>query len=357
MSPVELVIDRFGSQTEVSRVLGITQSSVSYWSSTGRIPRKHHVPLLAAAAQRGIDLAPSDLVSQAVRASTESDPPNAVCEGELSIGTVTVPCYVLENGKRVISRSGALRSIAATEETRTGGDLEKYLVPLGFEFKNRAVNEMIEFTLPGVSKRTAGVTADFFLEICKAYVVARDTGQLTTERQISIAIRANVFILACAGVGLTALIDEATGYQYIREENALQTKLALFLESEMRAWDKTFPDELWVEFGRLTSWQGSIKARPKYWGHYVNSLIYDALDHDVAEWLKANAPAPKHGQNYHQWLSSQFGLKKLTEHIWMIIGMARACQTMRELQYRVAEQFGKDVLELQLFADVPVASR
>jgi hypothetical protein len=56
-------------------------------------------------------------------------------------------------------------------------------------------------------------------------------------------------------------------------------------------------------------------------------LIYETLDVDVAKWLKEHAPAPRHGQNYHQWLSGQYGLKNLVEHIWMIIGMAR---TLRE---------------------------
>jgi len=62
---------------------------------------------------------------------------------------------------------------------------------------------------------------------------------------------------------------------------------------------KTFPDQLWVEFGRLTNWQGSVHQRPKYWGKLVMELIYGYLDADVAAWLKENAPKPVHGQNYH----------------------------------------------------------
>ncbi len=54
-------------------------------------------------------------------------------------------------------------------------------------------------------------------------------------------------------------------------------------------------------------------------------LIYEYLDPDVAEWLRENAPKPKHGQNYHQWLTSQYGLKKLIEHIWKVVGIASTC--------------------------------
>jgi hypothetical protein len=36
----------------------------------------------------------------------------------------------------------------------------------------------------------------------------------------------------------------------------------------MRKWEKTFPDELWVEFGRLTNWKGAVTKCPKYWGNW-----------------------------------------------------------------------------------------
>ena len=37
-----------------------------------------------------------------------------------------------------------------------------------------------------------------------------------TARQQQLAIRAGMFVSACAKVGLEALIDEASGYQYER---------------------------------------------------------------------------------------------------------------------------------------------
>jgi hypothetical protein len=74
--------------------------------------------------------------------------------------------------------------------------------------------------------------------------------------------------------------------------------------------------------------------RSKYWGKLVLELVYEYLDPDVAQWLRENAPAPRRGQNYHQWLSAQYGLKKLVEHMWMLIGVARTCETMTELRDR-----------------------
>jgi len=97
--------------------------------------------------------------------------------------------------------------------------------------------------------------------------------------------------------------------------------------------------------------------RPKYWGKLVMELVYDYLDKDVADWLRDNAPKPRHGQNYHQWLSGQYGLKRLTEHLWMLIGMAAACQTMSELKQKMAERFGRQQVQFTLFMTPPTATR
>lgn len=166
---------------------------------------------------------------------------------------------------------------------------------------------------PDVPNNTVkGLEADTFIEVCQAYVSAWQAGKLQTESQIKIAQRAAMFLGACAKLGLTALIDEATGYQYVRPMDALEVKLRAFLAEEMRKWEKTFPDQLWEQFGRLTNWKGSLHQRPKYWGKLVLELIYEYLDPDVAQWLRENAPKPLHGQNYHQWLTEQYGLKNLS---------------------------------------------
>ena len=125
-------------------------------------------------------------------------------------------------------------------------------------------------------------------------------------------------------------------------------KIRAFISDELRDWEKTFPDELWEEFGRLTGWAGSLHQRPKYWEKLVLELIYDALDPDVAEYLKENKPTPRHGQNYHQWFTSDYGIKKLVTHIRQITGIAKTCTTMDELRHKVALYYKKDPLQLAI---------
>jgi hypothetical protein len=58
-------------------------------------------------------------------------------------------------------------------------------------------------------------------------------------------------------------------------------------------------------------------------------------------------------QNYHQWLSSQYGLKKLMEQIWTVIGMAAACKTMREPREKMAERYGRVPVQLTFYLEPP----
>ncbi|MCU1256971.1 MAG: hypothetical protein JWM83_3270 [Candidatus Angelobacter sp.] len=290
--------------------------------------------------------------------------PKAVLWAELQIGDKTLPCYHLDTDVRVFSLKGVVVSLIETE----GGQLAEYikvkslkdflpndLVPA----ENDHIPALIQFDTgsEGVSKYALGLPVEKFIDLCDAYSKAAELKDNLTERQHRIAINANAFLRACAKVGIIALVDEATGYQSQRPLDELQLKLKLFLAEEMRKWEKTFPDDLWIQFGRLTNWKGTLHQRPKYWGKLVMELIYEYLDPDVAQWLRENKPKPVHGQNYFQWLNEQYGLKKLIEHIWKVVGIASTCSDMDELKRRMRELYGKRdgfQFELKLAAPKPI---
>lgn len=311
-------------------------------------------------------LTPEEEQEVELEPAPSADMPTAIHRGQLNIIGLEVPCYVLDNGVRVIGRTSATEVLTGI---KGGGALEKYIAVRALEPfipKELMLERMVPFRLPeveGLDKAVKGLPADLLIDICQGFVAALEYSfkpdskyPRMTARQQQMAVKASMFLSACAKVGLDALIDEATGYQYERQADALQIKLAAFLEGEMRKWEKTFPDELWKEFGRLTGWKGQLNKRPKYWGILVNELVYEKLDADVAKWLKEHAPAPRHGQNYHQWLSAQYGLKRLVEHIWMIIGMARTCETMTELRDKANALEGKAPIQLRLYLPKPGAA-
>lgn len=286
-------------------------------------------------------------------------PPKAAYKGTLPIGEAGIPCYVLETGERVIGRTSATEMLTGI---KGGGGLEKYLGVSSlksFVDLDLILERMVSFRLPeveGLETDVKGLRSDALIDVCQGFVAAlqaHNKGKVKlTDRQQEMALNASAFLSSCAKLGLDALIDEVTGYQYDRPHDALQVKLRAYLSDALRPWEKTFPDELWIHFARLTNWKGSVTQRPKYWGKLVNELVYDYLDPDVATWLKENAPKPRHGQNYHQWLSEQYGLQKLIEHIWKLIGVAGTCQTMHELRQKMAEMHGKALIQFMLPFDV-----
>lgn len=372
MNAAKLVIEKFGGQSQLAEMLGKGQSTVAYWVKAGAVPTKWQPKLLELAAERNIDLSPSDFMKSVGKPSNlmpaENNVPIATHWGELTIGHIQMPCYVLNTGERVFSLKGVVVGLIGTE----GGQLPEYLKVKALQphlppdlvpAENGEMSALFKFDTggEGFTKYAVGIRVERFNDLLVAYSnalidhykSASDPTKISlTGRQLEIAMTAVTFLQASSAVGLIALVDEATGYQYERASDALQLKLQLFLEKEMRKWESTFPEQLWIEFGRLTNWKGPVHHRPKYWGKLVMELIYGYLDKDVAKWLKENAPKPMKGQNYHQWLSSQYGLKKLTEHTWMIIGMASGCNSMQELRQKVAERFGMHQVQLTLYLPI-----
>jgi len=349
-SPAQRVVAKFGGQSALAQALNTRQSTVAYWIKRGNIPEKRRKDVVEAAVKKGLRISRADFEALPdISPSQAVSVPEARWPGALAVGDSELPCYVLDDGRRVITRTGALNFLTGG---RGGGNLESYLriEVLSPFLPSDLSDQFFDITIPQVVNKTVkAMSASAFIDICRAYARARDTGALQTESQVAMAIRASVLMAAFAKAGIEAAIDEATGYQYEREEDAIRTKLQLFLEEEMRPWEKTFPDELWVQFGRLTNWRGPIHQRPKYWGKLVMELVYSYLDPDVYNWLKENAPQPRRGQNYHQWLSGQYGLKKLTEHIWMLIGIASTCHDMRELRERMAQKYGREGVQFTLY--------
>ena len=259
-NPAQKIILKFGGQTGLAKFLDRPQSTVQDWSRTGTIPAKWQQKLLDLATMHGVSIGPTDFVAVTEANAIAARRPEAKWPGFLDVAGVEIPCYVLNDGRRVISRTGALNYLAGG---KGGGNLESYLrvENLRTFLPTDLSDQFIDVTLPQVvNKDVKGLTAHAFIDICRAYSRARDTGALT-ESQLAIAVRASVALAAFAKVGIEAAIDEATGYQYIRAEDAIRMKLKLFIADEMRPWEKTFPDELWVQFGRLTRWRGAIHER------------------------------------------------------------------------------------------------
>src|SRR6266700_2442847 len=70
---------------------------------------------------------------------------------------------------------------------------------------------------------------------CDVWLKAREAGALQTQ-QLDKAQKAEMLMRGLAHIGIIALVDEATGYQEIRDRLALQAILDAYLRKELAAW-------------------------------------------------------------------------------------------------------------------------
>lgn len=252
---------------------------------------------------------------------------------------------MLDTGERVLALRSAIKAITSTDS----GNLGSYIgasVLKPYLNNDLVLGELISFSIPGTQFKGNGLTTATFELILRAYVRALYEKAELTERQREIAFKCAVISAGLTRTGLDALVDEATGYQYERADDALQIKLKAFIADELRAWEKTFPDELWQEFGRLTNWSGPLHSRPKWWGKLVLELIYDTLDPDVAKYLRENKP--EKGVHWHRQLTEDLGVRQLVSRCYEVVGMSKTCRDIRELKEKVAEHYGKTTVQLTL---------
>jgi hypothetical protein len=271
----------------------------------------------------------------------KEDLPYSMFPGQLVIGAVELKCHVLNDGRRVFTHGEVVRALTGGTDS---SNLNRYLSRLsGFE-PGSLSSEPFQFVIPGVSQLATGYEATLLVEICDAYLRARDAGQLKSG-QLKLAQYAEVIFRGCAKVGIIALVDEATGYQEVRQRHALQIKLQAFIAEEMQEWAKMFPDEFWFELARLEGTHYSAKHRPLRWGKYVMAFVYDSVDGDVGKELRTINPNPAFRHNHHQWLK-QHGKDAVRLQIGKVIGVMRTCADMGEFNRKFANVFKKSPLQL-----------
>lgn len=108
MNAAQRIISKFGGQSALADTLGIRQSTVQYWAKTGIVPAKWHTQIASEAVDRGIFVSPSEFSPLSAEAAREVATPQAQWPGSLQVADQELPVYVLEDGRRVITRTGAL---------------------------------------------------------------------------------------------------------------------------------------------------------------------------------------------------------------------------------------------------------
>ena len=107
------------------------------------------------------------------------------------------------------------------------------------------------------------------------------------DQQQDKAKKAEILVRDLAETAIIALVDEATGYQAVRPQGALQSYLELVLRRELAVWAKRFPDEFYINIYKLKgwTWPGMSKNRLSVVANYTTNLIYDRLGPSITQEL------------------------------------------------------------------------
>ena len=185
-------------------------------------------------------------------------------------------------------------------ETKSGTRLVRYLNQKTLEtfiYKDKSLDHYNPIECYKGNQKINGYEATILADICEAFLEARNNINLSTRQKI-IADQCEILIRGFARVGIVALIDEATGYQYERERFELQKILTAYVSEEILKWQLTFRDDFYKEIFRL--WDlpfipKYIKNKPSFIGKLTIKYIYDQMPRGVIEKVKENIGKTENG--------------------------------------------------------------
>lgn len=263
--------------------------------------------------------------------------------GTLDLAGAKIPCAVIEgpNGvQRVLTENGitlALLGSRSGASKRLKKSLEEQGAPLPLFLAPRQLHPFITKDLEDGplkpvdyldgDKVIRGYDAAILPAACNLWLEARAAGALQIQ-QLPKAQKAELLARALAETGIVALVDETTGYEKVRPQNALQEYLRHVIREQLAAWVKKFPDEFFENIYKLRgwAWPGMKTNRYSIVGKYIRDLVYERLAPGVLEELEKKSPKDGRGQRQnklHQWLTEDIGDPMLAQHLYTLVMFQR----------------------------------
>lgn len=258
----------------------------------------------------------------------------------LRIGEVELPCYVLDDGTRVLSLGGMIKAMGMSSGSAGGGDgdrlmsfaagksVSKFISP---ELAAR-INSPVRFQAPTGGSAATGYEATILADLCDAVLAARKAGALM-HHQEHIADQCELLVRGFARVGIIALVDEATGYQRDREKDALAKILEAFVAKELQPYMKAFPASYYEEMFRLRGLPyppARPQFRPQYFGVLTNDIVYERLAPGLLDELKKQAAKDERKAHLHRRLTQEVGHPKLREHLASVVTIMKLSSDYRD---------------------------
>lgn len=259
-------------------------------------------------------------------------------EGVVEINGAELLCYVLDDETRVLARASFVRAMGRTGKVKGGrrfdAELQTPVFLTAANLKPFFPNDLggnskpVPFTYNGVDM--IGYRAELLPDVCDVFADAERAGKLRPN-QFHIAEACRLLSRGLTRVGIIGLVDEATGYQDVRDKRALQEVLDRYLRKELAAWAKRFPDEFYEHIFRLRGWpwKGRSVNPPQIVAHYTKDIVYHRLAPNLVEELERRNPIEngRRKAKNTQWLTDDVGIPALSQHLHAVITLMRVSDT------------------------------
>lgn len=285
----------------------------------------------------------------------------ATHDGIIEINNESLNVAVLEDGTRIITQATYLRALGRSRSPKAGTGVLSTIDELPFFLQAEALKPFID---SGIKKATTpifyqtktggqgvGYNAVSLPKVANVYLKHRDAlkveGKSIPPKYEKMFIAADILVRGLAEVGMIALVDEATGYQYDREKYELQKILTAYVSDEIAKWQLTFKMDFYKELLRL--WKqpfnpNSIK-RPAFVGKLTNKFIYEALPNGVLEKIKDKTPKSEGGNyryRFHQSLTQELGREHLKAQIIEVTALMSVCDTKQQFLDMFKKKYSKE---------------
>lgn len=297
----------------------------------------------------------SEIAREAAKARWDETLPKAVSgdvNNPIRIADIEVPCYVLDDGRRVIPTNGML----STMQMARGGSMVRGMNRLELFVSRDRIKPYVSSQLHErirnpirfrIGNNVAyGFESDTLIDIAEAVIRADNAGALQ-KQQAGIAHQCRVITSSLTRIGLIALIDEATGHQKKRDSDELQQILTAYLLPEHRPWMQTIPSEFTSEIYRVYGWKRTADNRgPRYAGKLIRQLIYERMPKPVLPALdEANPSNAKYQRKrrHHQFLTDQQGLDHFRTLTITVMTLLRISRNKAEFKRNLESYFGSQM--------------
>lgn len=285
----------------------------------------------------------SEIASRAAEVRWGRDLPQAKYVGEIELrgpeGVVAMSCAVLPNGQRILTQSAFLLAIGRSRTPKAGTGALSTADGLPSFLQAEALRPFISdelristtpiFYLDKNGKRSVGYAAELLPKVAEVYLKLRDDCGANNkeipayfEKIISVC---DIVMRGLAHVGIIALVDEATGYQYERPRRELEEYLSKFLSESLRRWVRTFPADYFKHLCRLRGVELRPDMKlPQYFGVLTNNLIYRRIAPGLLRRLKERRlERGRQSNKLHSWLSEDVGLREALVHLGTVVGLMK----------------------------------